>query len=51
MARKNGGDDDTPKKKKGPDSEPIPEKDDSDMGDEIGTRIGEGHDPVEDEMK
>lgn len=50
MMRRNGDEDDN-KKKQTSDTEPIPEVDVSNMGDEIGTRIGEGHDPVEDEVK
>ncbi|MDD5751673.1 MAG: hypothetical protein PHS73_04105 [Candidatus Peribacteraceae bacterium] len=50
MMRRKGGDDDDSKKTT-PDAEPIPEDDVSNLGDEIGTRIGEGHDPVEDEIK
>jgi len=37
-----GGDDDTP-----PPSPPA-DPGDSNLGDDIGTKIGEGHDPVED---
>lgn len=45
------GDDDNGKneKKTPPPQEPIPERDDNNLGDDIGTRVGEGHDPVEDE--
>jgi len=45
------GDDDQPSKKTPPPEEPIPETGDYNMGEEIGTRIGEGHDPIEDEVK
>ncbi|MDD5623791.1 MAG: hypothetical protein PHI23_03725 [Candidatus Peribacteraceae bacterium] len=37
-----GNDDDQPAKQ---------ERDDKDLGDEIGTRVGEGHDEVEDETR
>jgi hypothetical protein len=43
------GDDDDEKKNTPPPQEPIPEREDNNLGDDIGTRVGEGHDPVEDE--
>ncbi|MDD5074383.1 MAG: hypothetical protein PHO54_00750 [Candidatus Peribacteraceae bacterium] len=49
MTRFSDGDDD--KKSSPPSQEPIPERDVSDLGDDIGTRVGEGHDPVEDEAQ
>ncbi|MDD4319405.1 MAG: hypothetical protein PHW10_03725 [Candidatus Peribacteraceae bacterium] len=48
--KKNGpGDDDD--KKKPEDQVEIGETGNYNMGDDIGERIGEGHDPIEDEIK
>ncbi|HVW66887.1 MAG TPA: hypothetical protein VHA78_04125 [Candidatus Peribacteraceae bacterium] len=46
-----GDDDDQKKKQQGNNqNHPGPEAGDYNLGDDIGTKIGEGHDPVEDPL-
>lgn len=49
--RRDGDDDDQPgKKKKKNDAPAVRPQDAANVGDDIGERIGEGHDEIEDQM-